>query len=780
MIMCLSYRTLLWVCSTLPVYLHNRLLLHFEMDVQRFATLDTTDTGQNAQVATVSRTATPPPPQPPPPSASLEAFAPPVVAEYWCHTQVRVTKLRYIWTISNFSFCREELGEVVKSSVFSSGPNDKLKWCLRINPKGLDEESREYLSLYLLLINCGSKSEARAKFKFSILNAKREETKAMESQRAYRFVQGKDWGFKKFIRRDVLMDETSGLLPNDRLTIVCEISVVGDTLSDSGQINNQQVTVPECRLHEDIGSLLLKQTLTDVTLVVMASPISPPQQIPDNPSPLQVGGLDSESSILPAASTDEEETSCRDAEDNEEEEGEGSKTPSRDDVEEQAADGESEGDVSSAIPLRGILRVPGTQPPPIRQQSDSNEAVRKAAPPLVSCSACSSCCPQQQQQTRGSGDIDDRQKHRHAISTYSASSSTSSITDPLSMDGGYVYSDDCNCQSGLTTPLPQPTIPPPTSSSLTPPPPNVVSTTAAIQLSSATTPSATASSSSTPFSAAVVGSSSTTASKPHHNYHQLLSPISAPSTPTPAIGSGSNGDGFVLRQFKAHKAILAARSPVFAAMFEHGMAESRANRVHITDVEPDILGEVLRFIYTGRVVGLDNPVIAQELLAAADKYQLERLKAMCEEELVEHLTVEAACDILSLADIHSAEQLKTHTLDFIMLHAQEVCETEGYERLVRHRPHLLNECFRTIACQQLPLRCPAVGACNSNASSNSSSSLANKVQALLPPIFILLLPSVPLFFPFLSELSLIPARMHLHTVCVCWFVWFYAHAIHLK
>lgn len=45
----------------------------------------------------------------------------------------------------------------------------------------------------------------------------------LESQRAYRFVQGKDWGFKKFIRRDVLMDEASGLLPNDRLTIVCEV-----------------------------------------------------------------------------------------------------------------------------------------------------------------------------------------------------------------------------------------------------------------------------------------------------------------------------------------------------------------------------------------------------------------------------------------------------------------------------------------------------------------------------------------------------------------------------
>jgi hypothetical protein len=83
-----------------------------------------------------------------------------------------------MWTINNFSFCREEMGEVLKSSTFSAGANDKLKWCLRINPKGLDEESKDYLSLYLLLVCC-NKNEVRAKFKFSILNAKREETKAM-------------------------------------------------------------------------------------------------------------------------------------------------------------------------------------------------------------------------------------------------------------------------------------------------------------------------------------------------------------------------------------------------------------------------------------------------------------------------------------------------------------------------------------------------------------------------------------------------------------------------
>lgn len=58
--------------------------------------------------------------------------------------------------------------------------------CLRVNPKGLDDESKDYLSLYLLLVSC-PKSEVRAKFKFSLLNAKREETKAMGEYKQWRF-----------------------------------------------------------------------------------------------------------------------------------------------------------------------------------------------------------------------------------------------------------------------------------------------------------------------------------------------------------------------------------------------------------------------------------------------------------------------------------------------------------------------------------------------------------------------------------------------------------------
>lgn len=60
-----------------------------------------------------------------------------------------------------------------------------------------------------------------------------------------------------------------------------------------------------------------------------------------------------------------------------------------------------------------------------------------------------------------------------------------------------------------------------------------------------------------------------------------------------------------------------ARSPVFAAMFEHEMEERKQNRVTISDVEHDVLKEMLRFIYTGKSPNLEK--MADDLLAAADK-----------------------------------------------------------------------------------------------------------------------------------------------------------------
>ena len=56
---------------------------------------------------------------------------------------------------------------------------------------------------------------------------------------------------------------------------------------------------------------------------------------------------------------------------------------------------------------------------------------------------------------------------------------------------------------------------------------------------------------------------------------------------------------------RCHKAVLAARSDVFAAMFSHkATTESTTNEVHIRDTEPDILEQLLNFVYTDKVMKL--------------------------------------------------------------------------------------------------------------------------------------------------------------------------------
>ena len=72
------------------------------------------------------------------------------------------------------------------------------------------------------------------------------------------------------------------------------------------------------------------------------------------------------------------------------------------------------------------------------------------------------------------------------------------------------------------------------------------------------------------------------------------------------------------RDFQCHKAILAARSQVFEAMFKYDMEEKKSSRVEVKDCEPEVMAEMLRFIYTGRTQACLE-TMASDLLAAADK-----------------------------------------------------------------------------------------------------------------------------------------------------------------
>ncbi|XP_038959269.1 TD and POZ domain-containing protein 2-like [Rattus norvegicus] len=154
------------------------------------------------------------------------------------------------------------------------------------------------------------------------------------------------------------------------------------------------------------------------------------------------------------------------------------------------------------------------------------------------------------------------------------------------------------------------------------------------------------------------------------------------------------------QEFRAHKAILAARSPVFRAMFEHEMLESLTNRVEIHDIHLQVFKEMMAFIYTGKAPHLHSHSMATDLLAAAEMYDLQDLKVMCEDSLCRNLSVKNAVPTLILADLHSTEHLKTRVMDFIILHASEVSKTLEWKSMVESHPHLVEEAFLSLTSIQ--------------------------------------------------------------------------------
>ena len=92
--------------------------------------------------------------------------------------------------------------------------------------------------------------------------------------------------------------------------------------------------------------------------------------------------------------------------------------------------------------------------------------------------------------------------------------------------------------------------------------------------------------------------------------------------------------------------------------------------------------------------------LARHLLAAADRYGLDRLKVMCECRLAVGMEAGTVASTLALAEQHSCSALKAKCIEFIAGGSQEnldaVLATEGYNHLVASSPSVLAELLRAV------------------------------------------------------------------------------------
>ncbi|CAL8114627.1 unnamed protein product [Orchesella dallaii] len=115
--------------------------------------------------------------------------------------------------------------------------------------------------------------------------------------------------------------------------------------------------------------------------------------------------------------------------------------------------------------------------------------------------------------------------------------------------------------------------------------------------------------------------------------------------------------------FDAHKAVLAGRSPVFAAMIASDVHEESRVEIFIEEFDNVVVKDMLQYLYTGEAQLLEER--SNDLLKIAVKYELTELKENCESMLANSLTIENAAETLVLAQTQKANFLKCRAVEFI-------------------------------------------------------------------------------------------------------------------
>ncbi|CAM0876829.1 unnamed protein product [Alopecurus aequalis] len=137
---------------------------------------------------------------------------------------------------------------------------------------------------------------------------------------------------------------------------------------------------------------------------------------------------------------------------------------------------------------------------------------------------------------------------------------------------------------------------------------------------------------------------------------------------------------------------------------------SSGTTIEILDMEADVFKSLLNFIYTDTVPpvlesagkkGADargDVVMAGHLLVAADRYDIERLKLICEEKLCNHIDSETVATSLALAEQHGFQGLKEACLKFLASpsNLEAMMASDGFEHLKSSCPSVLKELIARI------------------------------------------------------------------------------------
>ena len=91
----------------------------------------------------------------------------------WCNSypeDYEKDQLNFVFSIHAFDLIDKKNGECIESPAFKMKKNNGIQWILSVFPKGDDESTKDYLSIYLHLISEIPKLKVKANVKFHLQN----------------------------------------------------------------------------------------------------------------------------------------------------------------------------------------------------------------------------------------------------------------------------------------------------------------------------------------------------------------------------------------------------------------------------------------------------------------------------------------------------------------------------------------------------------------------------------------------------------------------------------
>ncbi|XP_025891072.1 ectoderm-neural cortex protein 1-like [Nothoprocta perdicaria] len=134
------------------------------------------------------------------------------------------------------------------------------------------------------------------------------------------------------------------------------------------------------------------------------------------------------------------------------------------------------------------------------------------------------------------------------------------------------------------------------------------------------------------------------------------------------------------RAFPCHRAVLAACSRYFDAMFGGGLKESRDAEVNFHDsLHPEVLELLLDYAYSARL--LINEENAESLLEAGDMLQFQDVRDAAADFLEKNLYPGNCLNMLLLSDAHCCQRLLELSWRMALANFASLCKSEDFLRL---------------------------------------------------------------------------------------------------